>query len=89
MCLLKEINGAFCGYNENFVNLKACATNKTKPPVKEALSRLSGSFYANYASLFIELEIYSETPPFGHLVIAAHFFWRGKTAIGFLTKNPR
>ena len=78
LSLLKEIYGAFCGYNENFFNLKACATNKTKPLVKEALSRLPGSFYANYASLFIELEIYSETPPFGHLVIAATFFGPAK-----------
>ena len=52
--------------------------NKIKPLVKQASSRLSDSFYASYASLFMELEIYSETPLYGHLVIAATFFGLAK-----------
>ena len=56
--------------------------------VKQVASRLSDSFYTNYASSFMALEIYSETPLYGHLVYCGHFFWPGKTAIGFLTKKP-
>ena len=62
--------------------------NKTKPLVKQAASRLSASFYANYASLFMELEIYSETPPYGHLVIAATFFLARQNGHRFPYKKP-
>ena len=39
-------------------------------------------------TLFVVLN-YSETPPYGYLVITATFFWLpGKTTIHFLVKKP-